>query len=373
MSNTLLTPTIIAREALMALENNLVLGNLVHRDYSSEFVKVGDTVKVRKPATFTAVEFDGDLTGEIQAITEGSVDVKMDKVLDVSFELTSQELTLSVQDFQTQVAEPAMRALAQAIDVRIAQLVLDIPYFVTYDGTSDATKTQGIADLRALLSTNKVPLSDRRCVLDPTTESKLITVASFLNAEKRGDTKALKEGNMGRVLGFDFYMDQNIQSAPADSDDLAGAMDDAGDFAAGVTTIHVDALGTTAIGKGTILTIAGNTGQYVVTEAVTPGTNECDIKIYPGLNAIVLDNAVVTLKATHTMNAAFHKNAFALVTRPLAKPLGGATAAVQSFRGLSCRVVYDYTMLTKKNLVSIDILCGFKTLTQELAARYTYA
>lgn len=374
MSNTLLTPTVIAREALLALENNLVLGNLVHRDFSNEFVKVGDTVRVRKPATFTAVEFDGDLTGELQAITEGYVDVKMDKVLDVSFELTSQELTLDLQNFQTQVMDPAMRALAQAVDERIAQLALDIPYFVSYDGTSDATKTQNVADIRAMLNTNKVPMVDRRAVLDPTTESKLITVASFLNAEKRGDTKALREGSMGRVMGMDWFMDQNIQAAPADSDDLAGAIDSGnGGYAAGTTTIHVDALGTTAIKKGTILTIADCAGQYVVTEDVTPGTNECDIKIYPGLAAQAVEDKVVTLKATHKMNLAFHKNAFALVTRPLAQPLGGAKAAVVNFRGLSCRVVYDYTILTKTNVVSIDILCGFKTLTQELACRYTYA
>lgn len=32
MPNTFLTPQIIAREALMVLENNLVMANLVHRD-----------------------------------------------------------------------------------------------------------------------------------------------------------------------------------------------------------------------------------------------------------------------------------------------------------------------------------------------------
>jgi hypothetical protein len=40
-SNTLITPTIIAKEALMQLKNNLVMGELVFRDYTKEFVKVG--------------------------------------------------------------------------------------------------------------------------------------------------------------------------------------------------------------------------------------------------------------------------------------------------------------------------------------------
>ena len=51
MPNTILTPQIIANEALMVLQSNLTMANLVHRDYSADFVKVGDTITVRKPAS----------------------------------------------------------------------------------------------------------------------------------------------------------------------------------------------------------------------------------------------------------------------------------------------------------------------------------
>lgn len=59
MANTFLTPDIIAKEALMVLENNLVMAGLVHRDYSPEFAKVGDTITIRKPAKFIAKNFTG--------------------------------------------------------------------------------------------------------------------------------------------------------------------------------------------------------------------------------------------------------------------------------------------------------------------------
>ena len=52
MANTILTPSIIAKEALMVLRNNAVMANLVHRDYSEDFAAVGDKITVRKPATF---------------------------------------------------------------------------------------------------------------------------------------------------------------------------------------------------------------------------------------------------------------------------------------------------------------------------------
>ena len=76
MPNKLLTPQIIANEALMVLQSNMVMANLVHRDYSNEFVQVGDTITVRKPAKFVAKNFTGQTEG--QDVTEGSVPVKME-------------------------------------------------------------------------------------------------------------------------------------------------------------------------------------------------------------------------------------------------------------------------------------------------------
>ena len=40
MPNNFLTPQIIANEALMVLQANLVMANLVHKDYSKEFVSL---------------------------------------------------------------------------------------------------------------------------------------------------------------------------------------------------------------------------------------------------------------------------------------------------------------------------------------------
>ena len=114
MANTFLTPSVVAREALMVLENNLVMANLVHRDYSDEFVQVGDTVTIRKPAKFTAKNFAGAIVR--QDASEGSVAVKIDRHRDVSFEVTSREMTLDIRDFSSQLIAPAMRAIAQAVD-----------------------------------------------------------------------------------------------------------------------------------------------------------------------------------------------------------------------------------------------------------------
>lgn len=114
MANTFLTPDIIAKEALMVLENNLVMAGLVHRDYSPEFAKVGDTITIRKPAKFIAKNFTGQISR--QDVEEGSTTVKLDRWRDVSVDVTSKELTLDIRDFSVQVVTPAMQAIAQAVD-----------------------------------------------------------------------------------------------------------------------------------------------------------------------------------------------------------------------------------------------------------------
>ena len=106
MANTFLTPEVVAKEALMVLSSNLVMADLVHRDYADDFVAVGDTVSIRKPAKFVAKNFTG--TAEAQDITEGSVSVKLDRFRDVTVAVTAKELSLDIADFSAQVVEPAM-------------------------------------------------------------------------------------------------------------------------------------------------------------------------------------------------------------------------------------------------------------------------
>lgn len=281
MANTILTPSIIAREALMVLRNNAVLARLVHRDYSDEFVgAVGDTITIRKPAKFTANEYAGSSI-TVQNATESKVEVKLDKWLDVSFAVTAKELTLSIQDFSTQLLVPAMQAFADKIDGYIIALANAIPNTVE---AADPIKTDSVVDARAFLTKNAAPLQDRRFVYNSKVESALLKTDLFTNASAVGDAgTALREASLGRKYGMDFYVDQNMESA--------------------------------------------------------------------------------TAKAV-----AFHKNAFALVTRPLALPQGAAKSAIVNYDGFGLRVVYDYDMQKKTDTISIDMLCGVKTLDDKLAA-----
>jgi len=78
--------------------------------------------------------------------------------------------------------------------------------------------------------------------------------------------------------------------------------------------------------------------------------------------------AAVQLVGSHTANLAFHPMAFAFVTRPLPTP-GGVESYTTHYNGISLRVVRGYDMVHKKELLSMDVLYGFKTMYPQLACR----
>ncbi len=125
--------------------------------------------------------------------------------------------------------------------------------------------------------------------------------------------------------------------------------------------------GTLAVGD--YITIGSNT--YMITKAATAASNEIAVEFIPALTAAVATSDEVTVGASYTANLAFHRNAFALVTRPLALPKGLADSqkALVNYEGFGLRVIYDYNSQYKKDVVSIDMLCGVKTLDSRLACK----
>lgn len=368
MGNILLTPNIIARESLMVLQNNMVLGGLVHKDYSAEFANVGDTITVRKPATFIVDEFNGSSIN-VQDAKESGVPVKMDKHLDLSFRVTSKDLSLNIMDFSTQFLVPAMQAFAQDVDSRLANLYVDIPYISGTAGTTP-NGVNSITGVRKVMNDNKVPMQGRNLVLDTAADAKLLELDAFNRVDASGTNIALQEAQLGRKFGFDIYMDQNIKKhtkgvlTASTAPKLASAVNP-GD----ITATFNDTNLTGAIKKGDIFTIAGDSQTYVVTADSTAAGNAVSVAFYPSAKVGWAANSVVTITNTHSANMAFYRNAFAMVTRQLSLPMGGNNASYINYNGLGLRVVMGYDMQSKSDIVSIDLLCGFKTLMPELACR----
>lgn len=211
MANTIITPSVMARAALATLIHKPILAALVNRDYESDFQgKQGDTITVRKPAVFTVNEFNRGSGIVVQNATEGSFTVTLNTIPDVSFAVTAEELTLKVDQFDERFLAPAMSAIAEYLDAKIAELLVDTARGGGGGGLVDgsgaaANRRNAFLQARAKLGRAKAPLENRYAVLSPEAVAEIGEDDLFIRADASGDTQMLRNANLGRIQGFDTY------------------------------------------------------------------------------------------------------------------------------------------------------------------------
>lgn len=373
MPNTFISVKEIARQALPRLIENLVFPNLIHRDYSDDFqLGKGAKIQVRRPVVLNATEFvEADGTTP-EDISEQTVDVTLDKIATVDTQLGALERAVSVDDLNRIFVEPAAVALAQKINSDGLSLYADIPY---YAGTAGTTPDglDDFANAEKVLNLNKAPVTPRNAVWNPDADAAFKQIAAIVNAEKSGTTAALRSGSIGRIFGLENYMTQAIKDHAPGTAISSGATITAGAAATkGALTVKLKvATGTGTLVKGDLLTIGGK--SYVVTGNADLSTTAADVGIYPALAAAVSSSDAVTYVGSATVtkyanNLAFCPQAFAFVTRPLIAP-AGVESYTTAFNGISLRVVRGYDMKYKREMLSMDVLYGYKTMYPELATR----
>ena len=116
MANTLLTPTMITREALRILHQKLNFIGTINRQYDDRFAvagaKIGDTLQIRLPNRYTV------RTGRVisvQDTTESKVDLVVGTQKGVDMSFTSVDLTLDLDDFAERILDPAIQTMADRL------------------------------------------------------------------------------------------------------------------------------------------------------------------------------------------------------------------------------------------------------------------
>lgn len=367
MANTIITPEMVAKESLAILRNNCVYKDLVHTNFSSEFVdKIGDTVNVRKPASLEAKDFAGSITK--QTLTESKVAVVLDKFKDVSVEVTSKDWTLKIRDFAQQIINPAMAALGEQVDQDIVNTIFENAGNTVSRTDKDPTDLADIADVAKYLDANKAPLRDRSLVLATEHNYKYGLTDNLLAVNYSGDNAMLRDANLGRIFRMQTFLDQNNPTSTASTSGTAvGTIKVASSTDAGEVdlTDGSAAAATLKIGDGFVY---GGI-LYRFTEDVTLSTNDkASMAVSPDFPDGV-DTATEVYIVRNGASLGFHRDAFAFVNRPLAVPQGAVKAATASADGLSVRVIFDYDSDAKSDIISFDILYGVKTLREKLAVR----
>ena len=205
--NALITQQVgpVCNQALGLLHTAVLLPRLLLRDTGvSGSLAVGDTVNVRKPASFIAKEFNRTTRAiEVQDIVETTVPVKLDKVWDVSVSLTAEQVTMDLTNFGQQVTNSAVIALAeQAESLCVALLDGAGAAGVSID---KANPLDGIFGAVATLNSKKVPMGNRNLVVGTTVAALLKTSDNLLRVDASGSSDALRNAEVGRLAGCTVY------------------------------------------------------------------------------------------------------------------------------------------------------------------------
>lgn len=387
MSNTLLSPTVIAKEVAMQVENQCVLANNVHRQFKKEFVKIGDTVTVEKPLKFVAND-GADITSQIQDVTEQSTTLQIGYRKNVAWKFSAKELTLNIKDYSEKYIKPALIPLCNSLDTSIADQYKYIPYAAGTAGTTPST----FANLGAAaqnLDENSIVQEDRRIVFDPAARWSMAD--AFKNFYDAGTAKRARKGLVAEMAGFGkILMDQNIAYHTAGATAGTTLVNGAGQTG---DTLEVDGFtaATAALKAGDVFTIedvyhvnpvskesTGKLQQFTVTADTAAVSNSAELPISPSIitsgayqtvSAGPGDGAAVTFLASHKANLAFHKNAFSLVTVPIEIPDSVKWSARTTHNGLSVRIIKGYDILKDEEIIRLDLMWGVKTIYPEMATR----
>jgi hypothetical protein len=405
MANTTLTASIIAKAAVLQLDNNLVMAKQVFRGYEEEFSKningyeVGSSISVKRPMDFTVR--DGAVM-DVQDTTEGKFTLTVDQRKGIDFEFTSQELTLSIKELSERVIKPAMIQLANKVDADLMAEYKNVPSWVGTPGqtiNSNADFSKGPERMDEYAN----PQDGRTAVLAPADHWGLIGAQTALLNDKLVGS-AYTRGALGMLGGVNTFMSQNVPTHTVGVNTGTPLTNGATQEVTYATskdtntqTLITDGWtsGAVTLNAGEVFTIADVYAvnpvtkatlsflkQFAVTTAISDTSGDLTLTMTPAailagahqtISATIADGKAIAVLGTdstgYRQNMVFTKNAFALVSVPLVSPPGAVDVSRQSYKGTNVRVIPVYDGTNDISKWRLDILYGVKTIDSRLAHR----
>lgn len=229
MSVSSFIPEIWNANLELAFRENAIAASLVNREYEGD-ARMGNTVKVSQASAVTIYDYSvGAAAGgstsatarttAAHAIASTSVDLLINKEKNFDFYVDDIDRAQAAGSMSV-YTQSAGEGLAEDADKFILSGISSAATLVRTGTGSDSSPlaiTTGdqafdvVRDLRKKLNQQKVPVGNRVLVCNAEFEALLLSASSKLtNVNEAGATDALRNANLGRLLGFDVYTSENM-------------------------------------------------------------------------------------------------------------------------------------------------------------------
>jgi hypothetical protein len=182
----------VAVDALPTLVGNLVMGNLVNRDYEPVLAQAGDTINVPIPPTLVANNIAEGGMVQTQNPNLGNAQIVLNTHAESTFLIPDVTRVLAVPDLLKVYMEPAVVAIAERVESDLLNL--------------DAAETA--------LFLGKSPATDQKYfVVDGSTYSAWRQIPRFSEFQTAGDAglQAIVGGTVGKIKDFFVFRSQLVQ------------------------------------------------------------------------------------------------------------------------------------------------------------------
>jgi hypothetical protein len=255
---------LVAVDALPALMGNLVMGNLVNRDFEPTLAQAGDTINVPVPPTLVANNLAQGGTVQTQNPNLGNAQIVLNTHAEATFQIPDVTKVLAVPDLLKLYMQPAVVALAEKIESDLLGLYASFTANAPV-GASGTPITESVIDLaETKLFESKVPSSEPKyLVVDSASYSQMRQIPRFTEFSSVGDAglRSIVDGNVGKIKDFYVFRSQFVSktgSNPVTTHNMA--------FAKNAMGLVIRRLPQPLMGTGAIAEYAelGNFGMRVV-------------------------------------------------------------------------------------------------------------
>jgi coat protein Gp5 len=227
---------LVAADALPALVGNLVMGNLVNRDYEPTLAQAGDTVNVPIAPQLVANNL-ADVTGTgnaavvLQNPSLGNAQIVLNTHAEATFQIPDVLKVLAVPDLLRVYMQPAVAAIAEKIESDLLNLYAGFTSNTPL-GTPGTPVTEALIDqAETALFQAKVPSSTPKyLVVDSNTYSAMRQIPRFSEFQNTGEAglRAIVDGTVGKIKDFFVFRSQYVPTTattPVNTHNLAFCKD----------------------------------------------------------------------------------------------------------------------------------------------------
>ena len=218
---------LVAAQALPVLVSNLVMGNIVNRNYEADLAQHGDTVNIPIPPTMVANNIAEGGTVTTQNPSLGNAQIVLNTHAEASFVIPDVTKALASVDLMTLYMKPACVAIAEKIETDLLSLYAQFTGNSTVGLAGTALTEATVDSAETTLFTAKVPSGEPKyLIVDAAGYSALRQVQRFSEYRTAGDAglQALINGNIGKLKDMWVLRSQNVLktgSSPATTHNLA--------------------------------------------------------------------------------------------------------------------------------------------------------